>query len=415
MRLRVIGLGSVVAFAAIATSVWSARYAPWADGRRAAPEPLVAQLEARKEGAARWAGVTPDPGASGAQNPDPSVDARPPLADDAPLPRAVVGERGYEFGSMGIGERKSHTFRIDNQGEGPLLIGRGPTECKCTISKLTNREVPPGRSAEVEIAWTPREPESRFEKSAIIWTNDPRLPEIRFRVAGKVAPPLTVAPLAWHAGSVAEDHDGKATGIVAADLHADFKIASVEHADPNVTVSYKPMSASALKRAGKVAGYEFTATVGKGIPIGNFRSWVRIVTTLEPKTPIDIELTAVRQGPIRFLTAGNARWSSEKSLLNLGRFRHEDGIKTELSAYVYDMRGKFQLLGAKSTDSFVKVSLEPSPESATGEQQGIRFVFEVPPGSPPVNYFTQKPVHVTVQTNHPSLKTIDFDLQFVSL
>jgi hypothetical protein len=270
------------------------------------------------------------------------------------------------------------------------------------------------RSGEVEVTWTPREADPRFEKSAIIWTNDPQLPEIQFRVVGSVGRMVTVSPAEWHAGTVAEDHDGKATGIVGSAQHPDFKIASIDQADPNVTVTYKPMSASALKRSGLVGGYEFTATVGKKIAIGQFRSRVRIATSLE-KTPVDVELTAVRQGPIRFLMAENARWNSGKSLLNLGRFRHEVGVKTALSAYVYDMKEKFQVLGAKSTDNFVKVSVEPSPESGTGEQQGIRFVFEVPPGSPPVNYFTQQPVRVTVQTNHPVLKTIDFDLQFVSL
>jgi hypothetical protein len=78
------------------------------------------------------------------------------------------------------------------------------------------------------------------------------------------------------------------------------------------------------------------------------------------------------------------------------------------------MKDKFQLLGVKSSDSFVKVSLEPNPAISNGAQQGVRFVFEVPPGSPPVNYMTRKPVHVTVNTNHPQLKDLDFDLQFVS-
>jgi hypothetical protein len=73
------------------------------------------------------------------------------------------------------------------------------------------------------------------------------------------------------------------------------------------------------------------------------------------------------------------------------------------------------MLGVSSSDSFVKLSLESSPGSGTDAQQYVRFVFEVLPGSPPVNYFTQEPVHVTVQTNHPRLKKIDFDLQFVSM
>jgi len=98
----------------------------------------------------------------------------------------------------------------------------------------------------------------------------------------------------------------------------------------------------------------------------------------------------------------------------MGRFRHEMGSKTAVPALVYAMQGKFQLLGVKSSDNFVKVSLEPNPEIGTGAQQAVRFVFEVPPGASPFNCLARKPVHVTVNTNHPQLKDLDFDLQFVS-
>jgi len=422
MKLFRTVLGSAVALAGVAASIWWARHATGVERPAANPDPVAARYRAMKAGAARQAGepesdTAADAGA--AQSVDPSVDPRPALVAEAPFPKAVIHERIYEFGRMGIGERKIHRFRIENQGKGPLAIAKGPTECKCTISNLPSRTVPPGGSAEVEVAWAPREADPTFEKSAIIWTNDPELPEIRFRVAGKVARGLAVTPTAWHAGLVAEDQEGKAVGSVVSDLEAGFKILSVEAADPNVKVSYKPLSASALDRLGMLGGYEFTVRVGNGIPLGTFRTRLKVLTSLEPKTPLAVELTATRPGPIRILSAGTAHWSADKNLFNLGRFRHEDGHRTEVPAYIYHMPGQFRVLGVKSSDGFVKVSVEPNAgsdsESKSGDRQGVRFVFEVPPGSPPVNYFTQRPVHVTLETNHPVLKTIDFDLQFVSL
>jgi hypothetical protein len=418
MRLSAFYIGTFAAIAAIAASVWLARYAPWLEHPPSAIHPLVSRVRAMEEGAARRAGKS-EAFEGRVKNVDAAVDVRPVVAEKGPFPKAMAAERGYEFGHMGPAETKKHRFRIENKGPAPLVIAKGPTECKCTISRLTAREVPPGGFAEIEVAWTPLEADSTFEKSAVIWTNDPKLPEIRLRIAGKVGRALAVSPTAWHAGIVAEDHDGKAQGILVSEVDRDFKILSVEPADRNVRVSYKPMTPGALKRVGMLGGYEFTASVGKGIPLGNFRSRLKILTTLEPKTPIDVELTAVRPGPIRFLSAipvvGRARWNSEKSVLNLGRFRHEVGSKTELPALVYDMKDTFQLLSVKSSDSFVRVSVAPNPTVGKGEQQGIRFVFEVPPGSPSVNYFTQKPAHVTVATNHPILKHLDFDVEFVSL
>jgi hypothetical protein len=415
MRNLRIAFGIAVAITGVSASIWGARYAPWIERQSTAPDPLIRRFREIKAGAARWSGRN-SPSDDGDATPlDPALDPRPATADAAPFPKAVASERIFEFGRMGIGEPKTHRFRIENKGQGPLLVAKGPTECKCTIINLSTREVSPGSFADVELAWAPLNADPTFEKSAIIWTNDPKLPEIRFRIAGKVGRAVAVSPTAWNAGIVSEDQVGKAVGNVLSQLHSGFKILSFEPSDPRVQVSCKPMTAGALDRVGMLAGYEFTVHVLNTIPLGRFRSRLRISTSIEPMTPLDVELTAVRPGPIRFLAAANAHWTPETSVLNLGRFRHEVGCKTALTASVYDMKERFRVLDVKSSDGFVKVSVEPISGSGTDPQQVIRFVFEVSAGSPPVNYFTQKPAHVTVKTNHPTLKSIEFDLQFVSL
>ncbi len=115
------------------------------------------------------------------------VQKRPPIADKPPYPKARTGERVYEFGSMGVNEEKKHKFHIDNRGQAPLLIAKGPTNCKCTISNISQSTVAPGGSAEIEMSWTPRETTTTFAKTATIWTNDPgtfRNPIQDFRQGG---------------------------------------------------------------------------------------------------------------------------------------------------------------------------------------------------------------------------------------
>lgn len=422
MRPLGVMFGIVVATSVLSTTVWLARYTPWVKQRPVAEDPLIIRLREMKEGADRQAGLKSETADAAARRSDPAIETRPAMADKPPFPKAVIGDRVFEFGRMGINEEKKHAFRVENKGQAPLVIAKGPTECKCTISNVSNHEVAPGGFADVEIDWTPREPDPVFEKTAIIWTNDPALPEIHFGVSGKVVPPLGVSPRAWNAGNVTEDQDGNALGTVTSEIIRDFKIVSVEPLDPNIKVKYRPMSSRDLARAKIRAGYEFTVTVGKNIRLGRFRSRLKILTSLPEKNAVDVEVTALRSGPIRFLPAvpivGTAYWNAEKLLLNMGRFQHETGTKTALPALVYAMKNKFQVLGVKSSDSFVKVSVEPNPETGKQEpersQQRVRFIFEVPPGSPPVNYLTKKPVHVTVRTNHPIFRDIDFDLSFVS-
>jgi hypothetical protein len=422
MRPVMIGAGFLFTVAGLSAAIWSARYAPWARPQPRVENPIVFRLREMREGADRQAGHKPETTCDAAGRTDPAVEPRPPVAEDPPFPKAVVAERVFDFGRMGTDEQRKHRFRIENRGEAPLVIAKGPTECKCTLSNLASHQVAPGASTEIEVEWTPRAPDRLFDKTAIIWTNDPASPEIHLEVAGKVVPTLEVAPRTWNAGAVTDDQDGTARGTVVSETAGDFQIVAIEPPDPNIKVSFQAMAPRELARRHLRAGYEFLVTVGKNIRLGHFRSRLRIATSLPDKQSVDVEVTGQRSGPIRFLPAvalvGAARWNADKLLLNMGRFDHVTGAKTALPALVYSMKDNFRVLGVKSSDNFVKVSLEPivgdQKRAKEFDQQQVRFIFEVPPGSPPVNCLTGKPVHVTVTTNHPRLRDLDFDLSFVS-
>jgi hypothetical protein len=420
MRPVRIAVGTLIALVGISTTIWSARHVTWTTRQTPAETGAARHWREMKEGADRFAGRIPDDNAS--QPADPGVERRPAVTESAPIPKAaLVGDRVFDFGRMGTNEARKHVFRIENKGPGPLVLAKGPTECKCTISQLSNHRVAPGQSADIEVNWTPRDPDPTFDKTSIVWTNDPALPEIHFEVVGKVAPPFNVAPRVWDAGTVTEDEAGKAIGYVSSELDKTLKIVSIESVDSNVKVEYRPMSAKDLERWKLQAGYLVTATVGKKMPLGRYRKRLKVRTSLSGKDPVEVEITALRHGPVRFLSAvpivGSAYWNAEKLLLNMGRFAHETGTKTALPALVYSMKDKFELIDFKSTDRFVKVSVEPVEEASNRkeqEPQQVRFIFEVPPGSPPGDFLTGKPIRVSVQTNHPQLRDIDFDLKFVS-
>jgi hypothetical protein len=420
MRPVRIAVGTLIALVGISTTIWSARNVTWTTRQAPAETGAARHWREMKEGADRFAGRISDDNAS--QPADPGVERRPSVAETGPLPKAVlVGDRVFDFGRMGTNEVRKHVFRIENKGPGPLVLAKGPTECKCTFSQLSNHRVAPGQSADIEVNWTPRDPEPTFDKTSIVWTNDPALPEIHFEVVGRVAPPFNVAPRVWDAGTVTEDEVGKAIGYVSSELDKTLKIVSIEPVDSNVKVEYRPLSAKDLERWKLQSGYLVTATVGKKMPLGRYRTQLKVRTSLSGKDPVEVEVTALRHGPVRFLSAvpivGSAYWNAEKLLLNMGRFAHETGTKTALPALVYSMKDTFQLVDFKSTDRFVKVSVEPVEEASKRKDQQpqqVRFVFEVPPGSPPGDFLTGKPIRVSVQTNHPQLRDIDFDLTFVS-
>jgi hypothetical protein len=58
--------------------------------------------------------------------------------------------------------------------------------------------------------------------------------------------------------------------------------------------------------------------------------------------------------------------------------------------------------------------VEPDPAIATTGRQGVRFVFEVPPGAPAVTHMVRDPLHVTITTNHPTVHQIDIAVALVA-
>src|SRR5579872_2905137 len=63
-----------------------------------------------------------------------ATEVGPPVSKTGPYPKAVIEETEFEFGRMEVGEERSHAFIIRNEGEAPLLLKKGKTTCKCTMS-----------------------------------------------------------------------------------------------------------------------------------------------------------------------------------------------------------------------------------------------------------------------------------------
>jgi hypothetical protein len=405
--MRALGaiLGVVLGTGALAGTIWCARYAPWVpktEGNRTLGDP-------RGKGPVQPL-PPPPPKEDDAKKPK-----RPPLAEKAPFPKAAtVGARVYEFGSMALNEEKKHTFSIKNEGQGPLVLEVGPSSCKCTVGTLSKKKVMPGESVDVELTWRGKELQTNFAQYATIWTSDPDAPDIQFKVYGKVVEKYVVIPQKdWHAGHVTDVQEGVTTGQVASMIDA-FKVTSIDSANPHVKVTFAPLDVMALMSLRGKAGYEFTVKVDRDMPVGTFRVPLRIHTTLEGGKTIEIDVTGTRSGPILFLPPeGRGLWQNEKQRLNLGQVRRDVGSKVTLPAIIYGMKDNFKVLKTTNDAEYLKVTVVPNKEITSGEQQGANFIFELPPGSPAVTRVSPDSVHVTLDTNHPKLKQIVFEVEFI--
>jgi Protein of unknown function (DUF1573) len=282
--------GIVAAVVLIAAVVWLGRYAPWVEkppdpleNRVVLSEPVRVRRE--KDAQQKAAHVDEKPASSELQA------GRPPLADKPPFPKAVVADKSFNLGTVDAGETKTHSFRVENKGEGSLILTSGWSR---DAAQQWRKEVPPGGSTEVEVSLNPDGslPTDAFTRT--IWTNDPKLPEIALRVQAKVIKRVRIEPEHEWKVRITGDQDGKFTGKIVSDVEGGFKILSIQSTNRNVTAVPRPLEAKELRQEGMRNGYAIDLTVNKDIPLGVFECQLTIHTTLKKFETIDIKVTALQ-------------------------------------------------------------------------------------------------------------------------
>ncbi len=111
--------------------------------------------------------------------------AAPIRRPDEPAPKVVVDQSRYDFGTLDMASQGSHEFVFTNAGKAPLKLAAGETSCRCTMSELAQKEIPPGGSTKVTITWKPKDQPGPYEQTAKILTNDPQRPEVTLTVSGR--------------------------------------------------------------------------------------------------------------------------------------------------------------------------------------------------------------------------------------
>jgi len=114
--------------------------------------------------------------------------ATPALAtSDGPPGKIEVDNRLHDFGARVEGEVLSHTFKMKNIGEGPLLIAQAKPTCGCTVGRVQvqdesgewmayemNTPIPPGADFEIEARLNTRNKKNLAHSKINVFSNDPR-------------------------------------------------------------------------------------------------------------------------------------------------------------------------------------------------------------------------------------------------
>lgn len=340
-----------------------------------------------------------------------------PISETGPHPKAAVNESEYEFGIMAVGEERKHKFVVRNEGKAPLKLKKGVSTCKCTLSEVAKGDIPPGESAEIEIAWTPKGSESEFRQVAYVWTNDPDHKQLELVVRGRVAPSFMVTPSQWELGTVSEGTPTSVSGTIHSAIYEQFEITSVETSNPLVKAEVAPLSDEELQEleGSPKSGYRIQAVVRPEMPVGGFRETVTLHVEAEGSKTFPIELRGTRSGPLQFVKMPGYEWYPDSLAMSFGRFKAAEGRGGKVLLIVHGMEGRaFEFTDVQVDPEFLNVKLEPNVPGDTGERQAYTVSVEIPPGSPALSRVRKDSGKIRVRTNHPEAPELKMHAEFIT-
>ncbi|MGD0289164.1 MAG: DUF1573 domain-containing protein [Candidatus Binataceae bacterium] len=260
-------------------------------------------------------------------------------------PKAEVGDKIYDFGTVLNAVPVAHVFKIRNAGTGTLLIGGVQTSCGCTAAKPTRTEVGPGEESQIAVTFDTRFDKGAATRTITVFTNDPKAQKIVLTIKGDVKVQVEAAPAQVAFGDVKhgveQTRQVLLTDLVAGQAAAsqtEFKVQSVTNASPNIKVE------PAARTDGK-PGAALTITLLKTMPLGAFDDTIKVATS---RAPVDITVFGTVQGDI----------TVKPAQVSFGVVPHHQGTLRMVRLVNAGARA-LRVTGVSSSSASVRATVEP--------------------------------------------------------
>jgi hypothetical protein len=122
------------------------------------------------------------------------------------IPRIHVVETTVDFGEIPSGERRKHTFLVNNTGNATLEIRDVRTSCGCTTAGQWDRSIPPGGTGLIPIQFDTQSFTGPIQRTITVSSNDPDKPSLTLQLKAQIWTPIDISPR-----SVAFQYDADTT------------------------------------------------------------------------------------------------------------------------------------------------------------------------------------------------------------
>jgi hypothetical protein len=199
-------------------------------------------------------------------------------------PVLTVSEELGDLGKIKPDEKQTHVFTLKNEGGEMLVIERVQAPCGCTATLLSDEEILPGNTTQLEVTFNPRGYEGEVTQSVYIYSNDPEIERKRIAIRADVehvaAPEVQLFPNQWELGLLSRGDSVELAITVSNQGDLGMEIESInvpEH------IHYKPQTLEFPKSLAPEEEIEILFTYDSSKhEAGMIREYVRLVTN-DPK------------------------------------------------------------------------------------------------------------------------------------
>ncbi len=335
------------------------------------------------------------------------------VGDGGQMPRVVLEESEADLGVLDKLAECSHVFWVRNEGTAPLELERGRTTCTCMMSDLPPEPIPPGGRAAIRVGAKATAKHGPFDHTAFVLTNDPEQKSFSLRITGITCVHLGTSPEELSFPVMERDQTYTGRAVLYTQVWEKFEISEVKPSLAELAWEMEPATAKELQELQARAGYAIRLTVPPGQKAGSFREWLefRIAAPGAESEDHSVRLNLVGSVPSPVEVFG-ARAHDGRYKLDLEEILADEGLHRVLTMKINDEHRRLSDVRLETRPDFMRASLTPlrpdSPESGV-----YRIDIEIPPDSPPGSYYGESKGTIHVETDHPAVPTIEFDVEFI--
>jgi len=306
-------------------------------------------------------------------------------------------------------------------GGAPLILTKGSTSCKCTISEVNEEPIPPSRSVKVTVQWSGKGNLGEFQQTANILTNDPARPQITLTINGRLTASVRLDPAELVFTRITAGEKVKGKVRVYGDLAEPFQITDFKVDNPKIAGLFefhsRPLSAEQLKEAQDAkAGYEVEVAIKPGLPVGPVREKILLSTSYSSHPTVELPVSGRVCSEIAIVGRG---WEEENGLLDLNTVSGRTGGQFTLSLFAGGPHHAEIKYGPVEIDpdsvDVLKVEVGQTTLVNNGAMSRTTLTITIPPGSPPANHLgsdTGKLGQIKIKTNHPNVPMLRILVRF---